>query len=116
FSHPNREAVEYKRATGTNFEEAQYILRLRGTGPFDVLIVPYHKGRRPSDLAVTRTFDGMLSVLRGGKATALTDWAVGMTLATAAASDAWHFFVTAQRNAANLFSAFSLFPFREFRS
>ena len=73
FWHPTREADEYKQATGTKFEEAQYILRLRGTGPFDVLIVPYRRGRRPPDLAITRTSDGVLSVLRGGKTTALAD-------------------------------------------
>ena len=73
FWHPTREADEYKQATGTKFEEAQYILRLRGTGAFDVVIVPYRRGRRPSDLAITRTSDGVLSVLRGGKTTALAD-------------------------------------------
>jgi hypothetical protein len=54
-------------------EEARYILRLRGTGPFDVLIVPYRRGSRPPDLAITRTSDGVLSVLRGGKTTVLAD-------------------------------------------
>jgi hypothetical protein len=73
FWHPGREAGEYNQATGSKFEEAQYILRLRGTGAFEVLIVPYHRGRRPQDLAVTRTSDGLLSVLRGGKTTALAD-------------------------------------------
>ena len=73
FWHPGREAGQYEHATGTKFEEAQYILRLGGTGPFDVLIVPYPKGRRPPDLAVTRTSDGVLSILRGGKNTALAD-------------------------------------------
>jgi hypothetical protein len=73
FWHPTREADEYQQATGTKFEEAQYILRLRGTGPFDVLIVPYLRGRRPPDLAVTRTSDGVLSVLLGGKTTVLAD-------------------------------------------
>jgi hypothetical protein len=62
-----------RASDGTKFEEAQYILRLRGTGAFDVLIVPYRAGTRPSDLAVTRTSDGVLSVLRGGKFTALAD-------------------------------------------
>jgi hypothetical protein len=73
FWHPGREAGEYQQATGTKFEEAQYILRVRGTGAFDVVIVPYHRGRRPSDLAVMRTSDGVLSVLRGGKTTMLAD-------------------------------------------
>ncbi len=73
FWHPTRETDEYKQATGKKFEEAQYILRLRGTGPFDVVIVPYRRGRRPPDLVVTRTFDGTLSLLRGGKTTTLAD-------------------------------------------
>jgi hypothetical protein len=73
FWHPTREADEYKQATGKKFEEAQYILRLRGTGPFDVVIVPYRRGRRPPDLVITRTSDGVLSLLRDGKTTTLAD-------------------------------------------
>jgi hypothetical protein len=73
FWHPTPEADQYKRATGTKFEEAQYILRVRGNSAFDVVIVPYHRGRRPSDLAVMRVSDGVLSVLRGGKTTTLAD-------------------------------------------
>jgi hypothetical protein len=71
--HPTREADEYERATGTKFEEAQYILRVRGNSAFDVVIVPYHSDRRPSDLAVMRASDGVLSVSRGGKTTTLAD-------------------------------------------
>jgi hypothetical protein len=67
------ESNEYQHATGTKFEEAQYILRLRGTSGFDVLIVPYLRGKRPVDLGITRTSDGVLSVVRGGKTTALAD-------------------------------------------
>jgi hypothetical protein len=73
FWHPGREAGEYQQATGTKFEEAQYILRLRGTGAFDVVIVPYHRGRRPPDLAVMPASGGGLSILRGGKTAALAD-------------------------------------------
>jgi hypothetical protein len=73
FWHPTPEADEYKQATGKKFEEAQYILRLRGTGPFDVVIVPYRRGSRPPDLVITRTSDGVLSLLRGGKTTTLAD-------------------------------------------
>jgi hypothetical protein len=72
FWNPIREADEYKLTTGRKFEEAQYILRVRGTSAFDVLIVPY-RGRRPSDLTVMRTSDGVLSVVRGGKTTAVAD-------------------------------------------
>jgi hypothetical protein len=73
FWHPGRELGEYQQPTGTKFEEAQYILRVRGTATFDVLIVPYRRGRRPPDLAVTRTLDGVLSIVRGGKIAALAD-------------------------------------------
>jgi hypothetical protein len=72
FWNPTREADEYKLATGRKFEEAQYILRVRGASAFDVLIVPY-RGKRPPDLTVMRISDGVLSVLRGGKTTALAD-------------------------------------------
>ena len=68
-----RESDEYQHATQTKFEEAQYILRLRGTSGFDVLIVPYPRGKRPVDLGITRTSNGVLSVSRGGKTTALAD-------------------------------------------
>jgi hypothetical protein len=73
FWHPIREAGEYQHATGKKFEEAQYILRLRGTGAFDVLIVPYLRNKRPPDLAIVRTSDGMLFILRDGKTTTLAD-------------------------------------------
>jgi hypothetical protein len=73
FWHPSRETEQYKAVTGKKFEEAQYILRLRGTGSFDVLIVPYHRGGRPADLAIRRTSEGLLSILRGGKIARLVD-------------------------------------------
>jgi hypothetical protein len=73
FWHPGRETGEYEQVTGKKFEEAQYIPRLRGSGPFDVLILPYRRDRRPPDLAITRTPDGVLSVLRGGKITVLAN-------------------------------------------
>jgi hypothetical protein len=73
FWHPAREAEEYKRATGKNFEEVQYILRLRGRGAFDVVIVPHKWGTRPTDLAITRTPDGALSLIRGASSTKLPE-------------------------------------------
>jgi hypothetical protein len=66
FWHTTREAEEYKLATGTSFEEAQYILRLRSRGAFEVVIVPYRAGTRPSDLAITRAANGELSLIRRG--------------------------------------------------
>ena len=73
FWHPTPEADEYKQTTGRKFEEAQYIVRLRGTGPFDVVIVPYRRGGRPPDLVLTQNPDGVLSLLRNGKTTTLAD-------------------------------------------
>jgi hypothetical protein len=73
FWRPPLEGFEYKQATGREFEEAQHILRLRGTGPFDVVIVPYRRGRRPPVLVLTQTLDGVLSLLRDGKTITLAD-------------------------------------------
>ena len=60
-------------ATGKKFEESQYILRLRGTDAFDVLIVPYRTGMRPTDLGIARTSQGVIWLSRGGKITVLAD-------------------------------------------
>ncbi len=50
--HPGREAQEYRDANGgRNFEESQYILRIRGEQGFRVVIVAWPKGRKPQDLA-----------------------------------------------------------------
>jgi hypothetical protein len=73
FWHTTREAGEYKLATGKSFEEAQYILRLRGRGAFEVVIVPYRAGMRPSDLTITRTSRGELSLVRNGNMRTLPD-------------------------------------------
>ena len=73
FWHPSAEASQYMAATGKKFEEAQYILRLRGTDAFDVLIVPYRTGMRPTDLGIARTSQGGIWLSRGGKITVLAD-------------------------------------------
>jgi hypothetical protein len=73
FWHTTRESVEYEAATGKRFEEAQYILRLRSRGAFEVVIVPYRAGTRPSDLAIARTGHGELSLIRDGNTTTLSD-------------------------------------------
>jgi len=38
----------------TERDERQHILRVRGTGPFTTVIVPWRRGSRPDDLNVTR--------------------------------------------------------------
>jgi len=70
-SAPTREKNEFQTANGRPFEERQYILRIRSSGPFDVVIVPYQRGLRPSDLSVTRTATG-LSLTRNGTAVPLS--------------------------------------------
>ena len=49
----SREAGEYNTANGVTFEERQQTFRFKGAGPFNVFIIPYAKGARPSDLNVT---------------------------------------------------------------
>jgi hypothetical protein len=50
--HPSREQSEFSKATGRAFEERQHILRIKGNGPFKILILPYRKGERRDDLQV----------------------------------------------------------------
>jgi hypothetical protein len=45
--HPGREASEFQRANGRAFEERQHILRVKGTGGFTMLLLPFRKGARP---------------------------------------------------------------------
>ena len=40
------------RSNGRPFEERQHILRIKGNGPFQILILPYRKGQKRSDLQV----------------------------------------------------------------
>jgi hypothetical protein len=50
--HPTREQAEFAQANGREFEERQHILRIKGTGPFQTLILPYRKGQKRNDLQV----------------------------------------------------------------
>lgn len=50
---PNREANEFLAANQRPFEERQYILRVRSSGPVDMVLVPYRAGQRPADLNVS---------------------------------------------------------------
>jgi hypothetical protein len=47
----------------TDKQERQHILRIRGTGPFTTLILPYREGQSPKDLQVSR--DGDTLVISG---------------------------------------------------
>ena len=65
------EAAEFRAANnGLEPEERQHILRVRGSGSFTTLMLPYRKGERPSDLAVSQDGDGLRREL-GRKDTAL---------------------------------------------
>ena len=56
----------FKAAQGRNYEERQHILRLRGTGSFTSVLVPWQKGSKPSRLDV-RKEGADIVVQRDGK-------------------------------------------------
>jgi len=62
--HPNNEQNEFRKANGRTFSETQHILRLRGTGPFRVLLLPYPKTAPRADLSVTQNNSDV--VIRAG--------------------------------------------------
>ena len=43
----------FQAAQGRKYEERQHILRVRGTGTFTTVIVPWKKGKKPSGIEVT---------------------------------------------------------------
>jgi hypothetical protein len=49
--HPSFEMAQFQRVNGQPFHEQQYILRVRGTGPLQTLIVPSRPGGRPPTIA-----------------------------------------------------------------
>jgi hypothetical protein len=51
--NPTPEMAQFQVANRRIFAESQHILRVHGNGSFWTLILPYHKGARPSDLTVT---------------------------------------------------------------
>jgi hypothetical protein len=67
--HPNREQGEFGKANGRPFEERQHILRIRGYGAFQVLILPYRKGEKREDLRVQQ--DGSNVVITAGDETTI---------------------------------------------
>jgi hypothetical protein len=51
--HPSTEEAQFRAANESQrFEERQHILRVRGSGTFTTLIVPWRKGHRPDGLTV----------------------------------------------------------------
>jgi len=51
----------FQAAQGRKYEERQHILRVRGTGSFTTVIVPWKKGKKPEGLEVS-TNDGAITV------------------------------------------------------
>ena len=47
----------FQAAQGRPYEERQHILRVRGTGSFTTVIVPWKKGKKPEGLAVDASDD-----------------------------------------------------------
>ncbi|NQT85605.1 hypothetical protein HQ560_02510, partial [bacterium] len=72
-------ANEFKQAQGRSFEESQYILRVRGAGPFTTLIVPWAKGKKPERLSVTLRGDTIIVATAAGS-TRLEPHAFAVTL------------------------------------
>jgi hypothetical protein len=63
---PTNEQDQFRRANGHAFVEQQDILRLRGTGSFNLLLLPRHKGEK-QDSVVTR--DGSRLIVKSGAGT-----------------------------------------------
>jgi len=85
--HPDREQSEFRKTNGRSFEETQSILRIRGTGAFTTLLLPYRKGTH-HDISVqadgpktivnwngsTTVLDAQCYTYTGGGATILTSF------------------------------------------
>jgi hypothetical protein len=62
--HPEQEKAEFRNAGGRNFEERQHILRIKGNGLSQVLIVPYRKGQKREAFEVKQ--EGSRNIFRAG--------------------------------------------------
>ena len=49
------------------WEERQHILRIRGTGPFHLVLVPYRAGHRPADLRLDVADSGLVLTAHGAQ-------------------------------------------------
>ncbi len=57
---------EFQAAQGRPFEERQHILRVRGTGSFTTVIVPWKKGKKPAGIEVSADGDTIeVKMLKG---------------------------------------------------
>ena len=51
--------IDLRGSIATQFEEKQYILRIKTAGPCDTVIVPYLTGQRPTGLNVVQVAGGL---------------------------------------------------------
>jgi hypothetical protein len=58
-------AVSWTQLSQTKWEERQHILRIRGKGPFKLLLIPYRAGHRTLNLAVTNSGSKFIVFLNG---------------------------------------------------
>ncbi|MHB9132054.1 MAG: Ig-like domain-containing protein [Armatimonadota bacterium] len=66
--HPGVEQSQFLTANGRSFEETQHILRIRGGGAFNVLLLPYRKGLARADQTVTQN-GATVTITGGGETT-----------------------------------------------
>jgi hypothetical protein len=59
--HPATEQEQFQKANGREFEERQHILRIKGNGPFRVLILPHRKGEKRDQLQVRQ--EGSMTII-----------------------------------------------------
>jgi hypothetical protein len=52
-------AVSWTQQSLSKWQERQHILRIRGSGPFQVVLVPYRAGKRPADLNIKNSATGL---------------------------------------------------------
>jgi hypothetical protein len=64
--------IRIENGPATGKIERQHILRVKGSGAFRCLVVPWRRGEEPRDLAVTASADE-ISVRQNGRVTAFTD-------------------------------------------
>ena len=65
--HPSTEEGEFTKSQGRPFEERQHILRIRGSGPFTTVILPWRKGHQRNEARVAQQ-DGKIVITAPGDA------------------------------------------------
>jgi hypothetical protein len=58
-------ADTWTQQSGKNWEERQHILRIRGSGPFQLVVVPFRTGQRPADLKLEVADTGVVLTANG---------------------------------------------------